>query len=335
MNAVQVASIQTKQNVNCLLASKDGLWYGTYQHEGGEERHGDVSYVALGSTVASRTCSAESNVMPGVFDMKWESDSGRMAVCCTDGSVRWLHADNDAIVEVDKSIVDTEMVTSCVTSSLSLFATSHGGTLTMQEKRDEGWQTVSQWNGHEFDAWCAERWGSIGCEERTYLSGGDDGTMKLWDMRSTQRAMLTRRFDAGVVTIVDTHHDGVHCAVGSYDEHLYLFDMRSTKVPVSDVHVEGGAWRCREIVSTNLQSRHFCVAAMQRGAVIVELQSDGQLHVVCNFHEQDNVVGDGEVKEVLVYDCVPLPVNDATGEILVSSCSFYNRVIATWRLQLP
>ncbi|CUG88883.1 WD40 repeat-containing protein, putative, partial [Bodo saltans] len=164
-------------------------------------------------------------------------------------------------------------------------------------------------------------------------SGGDDGTLALWDVRAPATdelsAVMRRRFDAGVVTIVVGATAPHELIVGSYDENLCVLDRRALKRPLSSVAVGGGAWRCRKAPGqSSSSSTQFVVAAMQGGASIVEWNSatttlsvleEGLLHSVDDHPAPNGTEG------VLVYDAVFL--ND---EHTIATSSFYNQTIKIW-----
>lgn len=73
--------------------------------------------------------------------------------------------------------------------------------------------------------------------DQCFLSGGDDCSMRLWDLRaSTQPVHVGRRYDAGV-TSAQWHPTEEHVlATGSYDEHVRIWDDRSLSAPIHKIH---------------------------------------------------------------------------------------------------
>lgn len=270
-------------------------------------------------------------------------------VSCTDGSVRGvrrclLEGDAPDACPINQwtAAVDEEMITSCCRLSDGLGCSAHLGNLSQMVRGPDGELVpYRKWHGHEFDAWCVCSSGEIGEGETILWSGGDDGTLAMWDVRAPvgdpPSASVRRRFDAGVVTIVVGGSPAFGLAssfemlVGSYDESLYVLDSRSLKRPLASVSVGGGAWRCRAAPpSPTTLCRQFVVAAMQGGARLVQWdptiaaltlqETDGVLH---GTDEQPPSNGS---EGVLIYDATF--VGD---ENTIATASFYNQTVKIWQ----
>jgi WD40 repeat protein len=103
-------------------------------------------------------------------------------------------------------------------------------------------------------------------------TGGDDGTLKLWDLRSTSRpaSVVREPFDAGV-TCVSPHPrlDNI-LAAGSYDERVSLFDVRHAAAPLfHSSPLGGGVWRLQW---HPLNDRRLLVAAMHGGCQVAHFK---------------------------------------------------------------
>ena len=171
------------------------------------------------------------------------------------------------------------------------------------------------------------------------ISGGDDGTMKLWDVRSccTGGGPMAKvgeaEFEAGV-TAVSYHPTQEHMfAVGSYDEVVRLYDVRNLKAPLGRASVGGGVWRIRWHPS---HDGKMLVGAMHGGCRVVDAGNFENPQIVSKFtkHESmaygaDWLVGgvDGEGRG-----------GDEDGgraSDYAASCSFYDRRVCLWRSKLP
>lgn len=106
-------------------------------------------------------------------------------------------------------------------------------------------------------------------DDRVVLSGGDDAMCKLWDIRCTTRpAHVLKDFEAGV-TVVSTHPRKTHfVAVGSYDESVAVYDIRSPSKPLLKESFGGGIWR---IQWHPIDDNRLLLAAMHGGCRAVQL----------------------------------------------------------------
>ncbi|PWN37658.1 WD40 repeat-like protein [Meira miltonrushii] len=113
--------------------------------------------------------------------------------------------------------------------------------------RGEGSTGIETWKAHDYEAWIAafDSWSPNG---QIVWSGGDDLTLKGWDLRlpSSSDQDCSSSDDGRGVTTIQNHHLVQHLwAVGSYDEYVRLWDARQPNKPLSHTHVGGGIWRLK------------------------------------------------------------------------------------------
>ena len=167
------------------------------------------------------------------------------------------------------------------------------------------------------------------------ISGGDDCTMKLWDVRSCctgggpMAKVSNAEFEAGV-TAVSYHPTQEHMfAVGSYDEVVRLYDVRNLKSPLGRANVGGGVWRIRWHPSHN---GRMLVGAMHGGCRIVDAGDFENPQIVSKFtkHESMAYGADWLVGE----EAEGSGNDDGAASDYAASCSFYDRRVCLWRSKL-
>ncbi|EJU02361.1 WD40 repeat-like protein [Dacryopinax primogenitus] len=186
--------------------------------------------------------------------------------------------------------------------------------------REEGLELVGVWKAHEHEAWVVA-WGAA--EQGVLYSGSDDLTLKGWDLRAGTESptFVTRRFDAGVVSIVPSPWTPHQIAVGTYDSLVRIYDTRAPLRPLESYNVAGGAWRLQFHPSAARKS-DLLVAAMHGGAEIVRLSpgagEDSQERTKFEGHES------------MCY-AARWVTTEGAREDVVASCSFYDHRVCLWR----
>ncbi|SNX83148.1 uncharacterized protein MEPE_01854 [Melanopsichium pennsylvanicum] len=234
----------------------------------------------------------------GGYNMSTPDVDTSLIVSQSDGSLAYLPSLELALANTCASSVDD------VTSSLaetSIHKHTHSSAET--EAPDDDWDRTSQderdsallskhldlnsihpikprglitWAAHEFESWiCA-----FDCfsPTTTAWSGGDDLTLKGWDLRTPLSSPTTipnptfvckKPFNGGV-TSIQSHHLRQHLwAVGSYDGYLRLFDARMTARPLSETEVGGGVWRVKWHPE---DSKRLLVGCMHDGFKVLTLE---------------------------------------------------------------
>lgn len=187
------------------------------------------------------------------------------------------------------------------------------------------------WEAHTLFTNPSEVWsvGFVGDNGNAIMSGGDDGSAKLWDVRSTSRPMqVLKHFNAGV-TVIAPHprqHNLVAC--GSYDETVCLYDVRylSSRKPLGHSGpLGGGIWR---IKWHPYDDNRILVAAMHGGCRIIQIDGSEEtpplLTATKEFTEHTS----------MAYGADWLVCNHPSEESgyfeAAASCSFYDKAVHLW-----
>ena len=163
--------------------------------------------------------------------------------------------------------------------------------------------------------------------------------MKVWDIRQTQQPIHKvgeREFEAGV-TAISSHPslDNIF-AVGSYDEHIRLYDYRKLDAPLSKVPVGGGVWRIKWHPSTwsgvggeNSCNGKLLVAAMHGGCRIVNFPSLIGRQEENSMAEEAEIISEFTAHKSMAYGADWISFGAPEFEA-AASCSFYDRKAFIW-----
>ncbi|EFP01202.1 hypothetical protein CRE_24393 [Caenorhabditis remanei] len=137
---------------------------------------------------------------------------------------------------------------------------------------------VSSWLAHSLPYVPGE-----GCEvwscavtkdAQTVVTGGEDGSMKLWDARSRTQIAQSKMFGAGVVFVDFPTNSSEEILTGSYDENIRVFDRRNLKNVLKEkkASLSGGVWNIEQNAST------YCISCMYGGYTILNSESLDVVH---------------------------------------------------------
>lgn len=180
---------------------------------------------------------------------------------------------------------------------------------------------VNRWRAHDYEPWIAA-WNYW--DTSIIYSGGDDLTMKGWDVRQNfiQPIFTNKRFNAGVTTIQSHPHIEYLIAVGSYDNSVCIFDTRKPLVPLVQGDVGGGAWRVKWHPSPS-RKEDLLVASMHDGFKVARAHNGEHAtwEVVKRFDDHRSLAYGVD------WSFAPPGVD---GETLIGSCSFYDHMLHLW-----
>jgi diphthine methyl ester acylhydrolase len=182
------------------------------------------------------------------------------------------------------------------------------------------------WDAHTLFGAPAEVWScAFASDGALIMTGADDATMKVWDPRILSRPVTTfnNHFEAGVTVISPNPRNSNLVAVGSYDEKVYIFDIRYSSQTLLSQSSElgGGVWR---IQWHPVKDDTILLASMHAGARVVTLHSNpdpsSNLSVKREFLEHKS----------MTYGATWLVTNNGLYEA-AATCSFYDRTCYIWR----
>lgn len=220
---------------------------------------------------------------------------------------------------------------------------------------------IETWKAHDYEAWIAafDSWSPNG---QIIWSGGDDLTLKGWDLRlpsnndqdcssddesesqspnqklveRTPTFSHKRSFEGGVTTI-QNHHLVQHLwGVGSYDEYVRLWDARQPNKPLSQTHVGGGIWRLKWHPT---KRNTLLVGCMHDGFKVLSLDEaagEQSSEKVFDIAKQEMTIQTRfDEHKSLAYGCdwdrgrtISASTNNLPDHVY--SCSFYDAMLHAW-----
>ncbi|KND04073.1 uncharacterized protein SPPG_01515 [Spizellomyces punctatus DAOM BR117] len=189
-----------------------------------------------------------------------------------------------------------------------------------------------EWHAHEFEAWISafNYW-----ETEIVYTGGDDCTLKGWDLRMNPASptFTNRRHQAGVCSIQSHPHRQHILATGSYDESIMIWDTRKMRTPLLEHHTGGGVWRLKWHPTDPGQ---LLAACMHNGFHILNVDTDAtRCETVCSYMEHTSLAYGADwcysnLKPKLEETSVRKSAKDTLG-----TCSFYDHIFHVWDVAQP
>ncbi|KAG8875452.1 hypothetical protein FRC20_003866 [Serendipita sp. 405] len=287
--------------------------------------------------------------MPAILDMKWShssTPSPLLAIADAVGALRFYNLNNTAnesraALHEFQVLQATESSNICLSldwsdrliSNSKVVASISNGRLLVADPVNGEYAVTRDWHAHDYEPWIA----AWGWSPDIVYSGGDDLCWKGWDLRTdlaTPMFQNKRSFEGGV-TSIQCHPQREHyIAVGSYDSHVRIFDVRQPFKPMVTTNVGGGAWRVKWNPSSSTRKDDLLVACMHDGFKIIRHSLNGEPSSISSTPD-----GDGEASIVvkfddhasLAYGADWYHGEEQEGTTLVASCSFYDHCLMTWR----
>jgi diphthamide biosynthesis protein 7 len=189
------------------------------------------------------------------------------------------------------------------------------------------------WQAHKMFTSPAEVWTCCFTKDpNVVMTGGDEGTCKVWDLRTTSKAVHTLKdFDAGA-TALSSHPRNEHLvACGSYDETVALYDLRCLPKPMAQSEpLGGGIWRCKWHPHDD---DRLLLGAMHGGCRVVRIDDlmnndlKPQFRVETEFTKHTSMAYGADW-------LVCQHPNRRQGYLdAAASCSFYDRALYLWQVK--
>ncbi|KAJ1345881.1 hypothetical protein KIN20_000510 [Parelaphostrongylus tenuis] len=252
-------SIKLPQKPAFVRSTQSNVLVSTYQLEANRSRTGSL-YILSHNLDIIRCIDAPA----GVFRFELIDSSQVVIAAVTDGSLFVTKFNEDQPSSYSLAIAE-DLLLDVSASSLSnndIICTDSTGFVHLVDLAAE--RKVSSFRAHSLP------YSGVGCEVWTcalsgnlMCTGGDDGILKIWDIRDHMIVQQYSEFSAGV-TFSDWEEDHL-ILTGSYDQHIRLFDMRSRRGPVQVSETAGGVWHIENCERTHAQVQCYLAACMYGG----------------------------------------------------------------------
>ncbi|GLD94328.1 hypothetical protein PINS_up002939 [Pythium insidiosum] len=281
----------------------------------------------------------EMETSSGIFDIKWAGHAVHDRVllgAATAGGTLELFSLTDSSLAPTELVSEENEASMCLSldwsnrvhadANPSICVSHSDGALSIWDVSSSGLTMTNKWDAHNLFGAPIEAWiVAFNCHDtNTLFSGADDATLKAWDLRAAPSRPLFQRsqHSMGVCSIQMHPHDDTLLAVGSYDEHVSLWDVRQMKTPLSMHGTGGGVWRLKWHPLASRQ--HLLLAAcMHNGFQVLETQADKTLAPVTTYDRHQSLAYgvDWWRDRRSLESAAPV----------VASCSFYDHVFHVWR----
>ncbi|EDQ87881.1 uncharacterized protein MONBRDRAFT_26922 [Monosiga brevicollis MX1] len=264
------------------------------------------------------------NDLPAITDMKWRQALNQLIATDAAGHVR-LFALDDTLRQLEArdvfEVAEQQLALSLdlndrvsVGSDLRVAVSDQLGCISELQFRPEGVERVYHQQAHDFPAWIVAY---DYHHTDVLISGGDDCRMKIWDTRADtgRPSIVNKTHQMGVCSLHSNMHREHQLVSGSYDEYVRLWDLRSPRAPLSEVHVEGGIWRLKWHPH---QADKLLSASMHSGFHVLEATAEGGLDIVGYLPTE------GELAYGADWQYSP-------DSGLGMSCTFYNHELQWWQ----
>ncbi|EGC38971.1 hypothetical protein DICPUDRAFT_75478 [Dictyostelium purpureum] len=271
------------------------------------------------------------NYNSGILDMKWNKSGEQLGVVMSRGELniynfkqqeKQLELLKSSEISLDSGILSLSLDWN-VSGSKVIVSFSDGKVGIFDVNSLDN--AISRWKAHDYEAWiCAFNYHN----ESIVFSGGDDCKFKIWDTRiaveendNAPMNTITKKCDMGVTSI--------HChpsmenivAVGSYDECLRIWDLRSMRQPlVQTDSLGGGVWRVKWHPYNKNQ---LVTACMGGGFHVLESESENDfstLQVINSYEGPHKSIAYG----------VDWSYNKNNDKQHIGCCSFYDKCLSIW-----
>ncbi|MFH4978009.1 hypothetical protein AB6A40_004718 [Gnathostoma spinigerum] len=275
------------------LANSEQIFVSTYQLRQSDHREGTIFSIDDEFKITNHL-----EVPAGVFRFDCSED-GTVVAALTNGSICTAPIDLSSYTEISVAHPSKMLLTSCVSHNHLLTTDDHGAAYVVDLNQPH---SITSFEAHKlpYTGSACEVWSACWISEHFIATGGEDASIKFWDLRCLGAPVLVNNSHTYGVVSLNPESNTVLLS-GSYDEVIQKIDIKSPLNPTQARKMNGGVW------NMELHSDFLLVSCMYGGWQMIEKNS-------LNDIESNATLG-----EHLLYGAAFCPQSS-----IISSCTFNN-----------
>lgn len=347
----KIAQIDTKLNADSVEWCPTNPPYfvcGTYQLiegiTGSDTLKSSENNSRIGSIILFKYDSAKKSVTKlqtiytaAVTDMKWYNASGESLLAVTGSSGKidlYSFIENNGTYKLENlsslNVCTPNLSLSldwARTEALKVAISDSGGCVSVVDCSENGcgFSLHQKWKAHNFDAWIT----AFDCWNKSVVySGGDDCLLKSWDIRTQchKPIFVNKSHTMGVCAIQGSSLSEHVFTTGSYDEQVYVWDMRSMAKPLASCDLGGGIWRLKWHPK---QSNYLLAACCHSGFHVLHIDRQSQGKVAASYTSHNSLAYGADWSRHSVGCDDEFSLHE-----VIATCSFYDHRLDLWELQI-
>ena len=269
----------------------------------------------------------------GILDIKFSKDNSLIFTANSDYSYtifniknnsqnkRYLIENNEEKLKITNDVIEID------TKEEKIFLGANDGQIFIEDLATQK-NILSIPNAHDYGIWSIYLF-----NENTFLSGGEDAQIKLWDIRSKEgniefnnKKSNNKSYQSSINYIGNLKCDLSNniLLTGSYDEKIILFDIRNFPKELKSIKTEHSVWDVKQSCINN--QNLLLMSSIYEGFNIWEIEhNDYNIKHVLRLPVTKN--------KDLLHGTIVYGIdikNKDNNSIDILSCSFYDNLMMYW-----
>jgi WD40 repeat protein len=182
-------------------------------------------------------------------------------------------------------------------------------------------KTLASIKSHEYGLWSCTI-----LDEHLYLTGSEDGLLKIWDRRMDTVANVNKDHTASVNCILKDVYDKNNIFTGSYDENLTIIDIRKFNSCIKRQNLGHSLWDMKQEIYKD--KRLLLIASIYEGFNIISISKENEIEKILSVPLAKDNDDNQMFHKAIVYG---VDSRIYQNELTITSCSFYDNLILLWK----